>query len=86
MIISLSFSPFNLQAPGVRDQYHSDQCRLDDFLLTFLFWKALKQHNSAINSSSISTYLPPSGPEGIALTPYGQMVWLQSANSICPVS
>lgn len=49
-------------------------------------WHALKQHNSAINCSSISTYLPLSSPEGIALTPYGPdslvTVWLQSADSL----
>lgn len=78
-------SPFDLNATAVSGQYDSDQ---SNWMTVYqkIFWHALKQHNSAINSGSISTYLTLSNPEGIALTPYGQMVWLQSASSFCPVS
>lgn len=70
---------------GGRDQYNSDQFHLD-YVLPKYIWQTLKQPNSDISSSSIPSYLPLSRPDGIALAPYDQMVWLQSASSICPVS
>lgn len=45
-----------------------------------------RRFNSAVHSGSLPTYLPQSNPEGRALTPYGQTVWLQSARSFCQVS
>lgn len=45
-----------------------------------------RRFNRAIHCGWLPAYLPQSNPEGRALAPYGQTVWLQSARSFCQVS